>query len=121
MAETSVHKVNATSSPKGAMGQKYLACGVTIAMRLWEKVEPDEDDAPRERDYETVGYVISGRAELHLGGQKLILEPGDSPQLPIVSRPTRRPTMGSSVNCSEVVCASRLFCISCACFAVCSN
>lgn len=78
MAETSVHKVNAASSPKGAMGQKYLACGVTIAMRLWEKVEAEKDEAPRERDYETVGYVIGGRAELRLGEQKLILEPGDS-------------------------------------------
>ena len=78
MAETSVHKVNAASSPKGAMGQKYLACGVTIAMRLWENIEPGKDDAPRERAYETVGYVISGRAELHLGEQKLVLEPGDS-------------------------------------------
>jgi quercetin dioxygenase-like cupin family protein len=30
------------------------------------------------RDYETVGYVISGRAELRLEGQTLMLEAGDS-------------------------------------------
>ncbi|MGH7926458.1 MAG: cupin domain-containing protein [Candidatus Binatia bacterium] len=78
MAETSVHKVNSGSSPKGAMGQKYLACGVSLAMRLWENVEPGKEHPPTERDYETAGYVIKGRAELHLGEQLLILEPGDS-------------------------------------------
>jgi quercetin dioxygenase-like cupin family protein len=30
------------------------------------------------RDYETVGYVIAGRAELHVEGQVLLLETGDS-------------------------------------------
>ena len=30
------------------------------------------------RDYETVGYVIKGRAELHLEGQVLLLNAGDS-------------------------------------------
>jgi mannose-6-phosphate isomerase-like protein (cupin superfamily) len=29
------------------------------------------------RDYETVGYVISGRAELHSEGQMVLLEPGN--------------------------------------------
>ena len=36
MAETSITKVNAKSSPKGSMGQKYLAAGIGMAMRLWE-------------------------------------------------------------------------------------
>ena len=78
MAETSVHKVNSASSPKGKMGQKYLACGVGLGMRLWENVSAGKDHPPTERDYETAGYVIQGRAELHLGGQKILLEPGDS-------------------------------------------
>ncbi len=30
------------------------------------------------RDYETVGYVIAGHAELHLEGQTIFLRPGDS-------------------------------------------
>lgn len=60
------------------MGQKYLACGVSLAMRLWESVEPGKDHAASERDYETAGYVVTGRAELKLGNQTLILEPGDS-------------------------------------------
>jgi mannose-6-phosphate isomerase-like protein (cupin superfamily) len=60
------------------MGQKYLACGISLAMRLWENVEPGKDHPPSVRDYETVGYVIRGRAELQLGNQSLLLEPGDS-------------------------------------------
>jgi hypothetical protein len=30
------------------------------------------------RDYEVVGYVIQGRAELHVEGQVVVLEPGNS-------------------------------------------
>jgi quercetin dioxygenase-like cupin family protein len=78
MAETSITKVNAQSSPKGSLGQKYLAAGVSMAMRLWENVQPGQDKPAGERDYETVGYVIKGRAELHLGPQIVLLEPGDS-------------------------------------------
>ena len=30
------------------------------------------------RDYETVGYAISGKAKLHIEGQMVLLESGDS-------------------------------------------
>ncbi len=78
MGDTSVQKVMSEHSPTGEMGQKYLASGVSVAMRLWENEEPNDDKEPRKREYETVGYVIKGKAELHLEGQKLILEKGDS-------------------------------------------
>lgn len=78
MGDTSAQKVMSESSPTGEMGQKYLASGVNVAMRLWENEEPNDDKETRSRDYETVGYVIEGKAELHLEGQKLILEKGDS-------------------------------------------
>lgn len=78
MGDTSVQKVMSEKSPTGEMGQKYLASGVHVAMRLWENQEPNDDKEERVRDYETVGYVISGRAELHTEGQTLLLEPGDS-------------------------------------------
>ena len=78
MADKSVTKVNAATSPKGEMGQKYLAAGVSLAMRLWDKEGPSAQKDAARRDYETVGYVISGRAELHLEGQMVLLEPGDS-------------------------------------------
>ena len=77
MTDTSVKKVNVARSPQGEMGQKYLVSGRRVSMRIWQDEPPGEKDASR-RDYETVGYVISGRAELELEGQKLILEPGDS-------------------------------------------
>jgi quercetin dioxygenase-like cupin family protein len=64
------------------MGQKYLASGKSIAMRLWKNQEPTDDKEPRTRDYETVGYVLGGKAELHLEGQMVLLEKGDSYVVP---------------------------------------
>ena len=78
MTDTSVKKVSAAHSPRGEMGQKYLASGKRVSMRLWEAEPTTHKKAPSVREYETVGYVISGRAELHLGGQMVMLEPGDS-------------------------------------------
>ena len=77
MRDSSVKKVDAATSPQGEMGQKYLASGKRVSMRLWES-EPAEDKAPTVRDYETVGYVISGRAELRLEDQLIRLEEGNS-------------------------------------------
>ena len=78
MSDTTVIKVNSAHSPHGELGQKYLASGKNVAMRLWENEQPSEPKQPATRDYETVGYVISGRAELHLEGQMVLLEIGDS-------------------------------------------
>src|SRR5688572_19458379 len=78
MADKSVTKVDSTYSPKGDMGQKYLAAGISLAMRLWEDVQPGPEKPLRSRPYETIGYVLAGRAELHLEDQIVLLEPGDS-------------------------------------------
>jgi quercetin dioxygenase-like cupin family protein len=78
MSDTSVVKVKSSYSPRGPLGQKYLATGVHMAMRLWEAEQPGEAKPESRRDYETVGYVISARAELRLEGQTVLLEPGDS-------------------------------------------
>src|SRR5262249_15715773 len=78
MGDTSVTKVESKHSPRGEQGQKYLAAGVHVAMRLWEDEQPGEPKPPAARDYETVGYVIGGRAELHIEGQIVLLGPGDS-------------------------------------------
>ncbi len=82
MSDTTVMKVSSAHSPKGQMGQKYLATGKTVSMRLWEDEQPDEPKPPTAREYETVGYVIKGKAELHLEGQMILLEPGDSWMVP---------------------------------------
>lgn len=77
-ADTSIIKVDSQHSPTGPEGEKYLASGTHIAMRMWENEQPGEPKAPATRPYETVGYVLSGRAELHLAGQMVVLEPGNS-------------------------------------------
>lgn len=82
MADTTVHKIDSAHSPKGEQGQKYLASGKTVSMRLWQDEPPTDAKPPSRRDYETVGYVISGSAELHLEGQVIKLEPGDSWAVP---------------------------------------
>ncbi|MER3555346.1 MAG: cupin domain-containing protein [Meiothermus sp.] len=79
--DTTLMKVNSKFSPKGEMGQIYLASGKRVSMRLWER-EVGSDEQPSSRTYETVGYVISGRAKLHSEGQMLLLEPGDSWLIP---------------------------------------
>lgn len=78
MGDTTIIKVDSGNSPQGEMGQKYLASGKNIAMRIWENQEPDEPKEAVKRDYETVGYVIKGRAELRTEGQMVLLEKGDS-------------------------------------------
>ena len=70
------------------MGQKYLASGVHVSMRLWENEQPGESKPETAREYETVGYVIDGRAELHIEGQMVLLERGDSWVVPKGSRHT---------------------------------
>jgi quercetin dioxygenase-like cupin family protein len=82
MTDTTVMKVSSAHSPKGDKGQKYLASGKTLSMRLWENEQPGEAKEPSRRDYETVGFVIAGRAELHVEGQMVRLEPGDSWTVP---------------------------------------
>jgi quercetin dioxygenase-like cupin family protein len=78
MTDRSVKKVTSEYSPKGEMGQKYLASGIHLSMRIWENLPVAPANPQTQRDYETVGYVIKGRAELQLEGQMILLEPGDS-------------------------------------------
>lgn len=77
MSDT-VKKVNSQNSPAGEMGQKYLATGTKVAMRMWHNEQPGEPKPKQAREYETVGYVISGKAELHLETETITLEAGDS-------------------------------------------
>jgi quercetin dioxygenase-like cupin family protein len=77
MTDTTVKKVSSSTSPRGEMGQVYLVSGKRVSMRLWRDEEPHDKETAR-RDYETVGYVVSGRAELEIEGQTIKLEPGDS-------------------------------------------
>jgi quercetin dioxygenase-like cupin family protein len=78
MTDTTVKKVTSETSPVGREGQVYLASGKRVSMRLWRNEQPTSDKPAHANEYETVGYVISGRAELDLEGQTVRLEPGDS-------------------------------------------
>lgn len=88
MHDTSVTKVCSSHSPDGQLGQKYLASEGSVSMRLWEEGGAAKPET--ERDYETFGYVIKGRAELHLEGQTILPNPGDSWVVPRRARHTYR-------------------------------
>jgi quercetin dioxygenase-like cupin family protein len=59
-------------------------------MRLWRDEEPTLNKPTHRHEYEVVGYVISGRAELEIEGQKVRLEPGDSWIVPADAEHTYR-------------------------------
>lgn len=90
MTDTTVKKVSSAYSPKGEQGQVYLASGKRVSMRLWRDEEPTEDKPMHRREYELVGYVVSGRAELVIEGQTVKLEPGDSWVVPAGAEHTYR-------------------------------
>jgi quercetin dioxygenase-like cupin family protein len=78
MPDTTIKKVESKSSPQGDMGQKYLVAGKRVSMRLWILESGGELKTPTSREYETVGYVLSGSARLEIEGQTLNLKAGDS-------------------------------------------
>jgi quercetin dioxygenase-like cupin family protein len=78
MADKSIIKVSSAHSPRGHAGQKYLASGIHVSMRLWDREEPTGMKPKTSREYETVGFVIEGKAELHIEDQLVLLEKGDS-------------------------------------------
>ena len=88
MPDKSITKVSSGQAPKGRSGQKYLASGIHVSMRLWEREHRAETKPQTARDYETVGLVLQGKAELHIEGQIVLLEKGDSWVVPKGSRHT---------------------------------
>lgn len=76
--DTTVKKVSAEAAPQGRMGERFLVSGKRVSMRLWDKEAPAGEKTARVRDYETVGFALEGRAILHLAGQTVLIEPGDS-------------------------------------------
>jgi quercetin dioxygenase-like cupin family protein len=75
--DTTVKKVSSKASPHGDMDQSYLVSGKRVSLRLWLKEKP-QAKPPSRRDYETVGFVLAGSAELVVEGQTVMLEPGDA-------------------------------------------
>jgi mannose-6-phosphate isomerase-like protein (cupin superfamily) len=83
-------KVSAKQVLEGPHGEIGLAAGERVAMRMWRNEEPAADKPVTRSAYETVGYVISGRAELIVGGETVTLEPGDSYLVPAGAEHTYR-------------------------------
>ncbi|MEO0768582.1 MAG: cupin domain-containing protein [Cyanobacteria bacterium J06649_4] len=80
---TSPLTVSSDQAKTGSMGQKLLISGNAIALRLWDEQPGDgeqKNSAPR--NYETVGYVLKGKAELTVEGKSIVLEPGVSWTVP---------------------------------------
>jgi quercetin dioxygenase-like cupin family protein len=88
MSDSTITKVDSAHSPTGKLGQKYLASGKSVAMRLWDVRAGHQKEENVTRDYETVGYVLDGSAELELEGQMIRLEPGHSWVVPKGARHT---------------------------------
>jgi quercetin dioxygenase-like cupin family protein len=70
--------INSSEASRGESGQLRLAAGTTVALRMWSDEPPATAKAVTSRPYETVGYVLGGRAELHLGDTVIPLASGDS-------------------------------------------
>ncbi len=75
--DKTVKKVQSGRSPVGEMGQRFLVAGRKMSMRLWRDMPTGEASHAYARDYETLGFVIAGRARLEIEGQEIALEPGD--------------------------------------------
>ena len=65
----------------GDVGDLLLVGGAHMSLRLWKNEAPQEKAMSRS-SYETLGYVMAGRAELTIEGQTVSLEPGDSYLVP---------------------------------------
>lgn len=78
----STSNANASAITPSANGAKHLAAGHHVSLRLWENEQPGEPKPLSNKPYETVGYVLKGRAELHLEGNVTPLEPGASYLVP---------------------------------------
>ena len=81
MADHSVKKIDSSASPTGDLGQTYLVSGTAMAMRLWDEPAGTEGDE-HTRPYETVGYVVEGRVEVHVGDDVVTCGAGDSYLVP---------------------------------------
>src|SRR5258707_12624550 len=87
MSDSTITKVDSSEASKGKMGQKYLASGKNVSMRLWEE-DPGIPSPSVTRDYEVVGYMIKGAAALEIEGEKIRIEQGTSWVVPKGARHT---------------------------------
>ncbi|WP_131113117.1 cupin domain-containing protein [Lichenihabitans psoromatis] len=70
--------IDAEHTRKSKSGERHLAKGQSISMRMWDAEPAGITKEPIRSDYETVGYVISGIAEITIEGDSAVLTPGSS-------------------------------------------
>src|SRR3954451_10392524 len=59
--------VKRADAPNGPRGEKLMALGVALALRVWER-EPEGETAPEHaNDYEYVAYVVAGALRVRIG------------------------------------------------------
>ena len=97
------YKVSREDTKHGENGEHHLVRGEHSSMRLWHNEQPSDaqDKQPHANDYETLGYVVSGRVELTVEGQSVTLEAGDSYLVPQGKQHTYR--VLETLNAVEVL------------------
>lgn len=77
------YKIKSGDAKKGAGGELMLAQGEKSAMRKWvETPAVNADKKTHAHNYETLGYVVKGKATLHIDGEEVSLAAGDSWSVP---------------------------------------
>lgn len=62
--------------------KEIMASGEDVGLRVWKNEEPGTKKETHSSPYETVGYVLKGKAELHLEDQIVELTEGNSYLVP---------------------------------------
>ncbi len=62
--------------------KEIMASGEDVGLRIWRDEEPGADKEMHSNSYETVGYVLKGKAELHLNDKVIELMEGNSYLVP---------------------------------------
>ena len=76
------NKIAKDKLPKSDDVKEILASGNNLGLRMWRNEEPGADKDLHRSAYETVGYVLKGKAELHIEGEVTELREGDSYVVP---------------------------------------
>ncbi len=81
--------VNSNDTSTSAESEVTLAAGAAMSMRMWRNEQPHEKQ-PHRSPYETLGYVVAGRAELTIEGETAQLSAGVSYLVPANAEHTYR-------------------------------
>ncbi len=56
--------------------------GDTVTLRVWRDEEPTTDKPEETREYETLGFIVSGKVDLTVAGNTSSLSAGDTYTVP---------------------------------------